>query len=179
VIQYEMPMEPDVYVHRAGRTARAGKTGVAWSVVSELEELAVKGIGRRFELRFEKVASFKPETSAAVLVERCVGMLERAERDSSRAVRRAAEKLAGALPELVQAESTRLGLALLLSKAYREEFYGQKDATLTGQEMAKIGVDDDAEERRPFRSHGGGGGFKGGRDGGSRGGGGRGGPRRR
>lgn len=83
----------------------------------------------------------------------------------------------------MQAESTRLGLALLLSKAYREEFYGQKDATLTGVEMAKIGIDEDAEERRPFRSggggghgggHGGGGGFRGGRDGGSRGG-----PRRR
>jgi hypothetical protein len=70
-----------------------------------------------------------------------------------------------------------MGLALLLSKAYREEFYGQKDATLTGQEMAKIGVEDGTEERKPFRSHGGGGhggGFKGGRDGGHRGG-----PRRR
>jgi len=176
VIQYEMPMEPDVYVHRAGRTARAGKTGVAWSVVSELEELAVKAIGRRFELRFEKVASFKPETSAAVLVERCVGLLERAERDSSRAVRRAAEKLAGALPELVQAESTRLGLALLMSKAYREEFYGQKDATLTGQEMAKIGVEEEGYEKPRHFGHGGGGR----RDGGHRSGGRDGGrPRRR
>ena len=177
VIQYEMPMEPDVYVHRAGRTARAGKTGVAWSVVSELEELAVKAIGRRFELRFEKVAAFKPETSASVLVERCVGMLERAERDSSRAVRRAAEKLAGALPELVQAESTRLGLALLLSKAYREEFYGQKDATLMGTEMSKIGVEEDrgGDDRPRF---GGGSRHGGGDRGGRHGGGDRGRPRR-
>ncbi|MCB9497659.1 MAG: DEAD/DEAH box helicase [Fibrobacteria bacterium] len=154
VIQYEMPMEPDVYVHRAGRTARAGKTGVAWSVVSELEELAVKGIGRRFDIRFEKVPAFDSDKSASVLVERCVGLLERAERDSMRAVQRAAEKIAAALPELVQAESTRMGLALLLSKAYREEFYGQKDATLLGTEMSKIGVEDGGDDRP---RHGGGG----------------------
>jgi len=171
VIQYEMPMEPDVYVHRAGRTARAGKTGVAWSVVSELEELAVKGIGRRFDLRFEKVAAFNSQNSAAVLVERCVALLERAERDSSRAVQRAAEKLAAALPDLVTAESTRMGLALLLSKAYREEFYGQKDATMMGGEMAKIGVETDGgEDRRP--RHSGGGHTGGGRPGGGRSGGG-------
>jgi len=175
VIQYEMPMEPDVYVHRAGRTARAGKTGVAWSVVSELEELAVKAIGRRFDIRVEKVPAFNSEKSAAVLVERCVALLERAERDSMRAVQRAAEKIAASLPDLVQAESTRMGLALLLSKAYREEFYGQKDATLLGTEMAKIGVEssEDREERRPRHGGGGfGGGSRGGRPGGDR-------PRRR
>lgn len=173
VIQYEMPMEPDVYVHRAGRTARAGKTGVAWSVVSELEELAVKAIGRRFDIRFEKVAPFSSEKNSAVLLERCVALLERAERDSSRAVQRGAEKLAAVLPELVQSESARMGLALLLSKAYREEFYGQKDASLLGQEMAKIGVESDDGDDRPHRGGGHGGhrhgGGHGGRSGGDRG----------
>lgn len=164
VIQYEMPMEPDIYVHRAGRTARAGKTGVAWSVVSELEELAVKAIGRRFDLRFEKIPPQKSNISADVLLERCVAMLERVERDSSRAVRRSAEKLAESLPALVEEEGTRMGLALLLSQLYRKEFYGQKDASLTGQELSVIGVDEDATERSAPRH--GGGHRPGGRDGG-------------
>ncbi|QQS03696.1 MAG: DEAD/DEAH box helicase [Fibrobacterota bacterium] len=184
VIQYELPMEPDVYVHRAGRTARAGKTGVAWTVVSELEELGVKAIGRRFDLRFEKVAAAKPESAGAILLERCVGLLERADRDSSRAVRRGAEKLEKLIPELLESESTRMGLALLISKAYREEFYGQKDASLAGQEMAKIGVEEDGEERHHGgggRHHGGSSSHGGGRPGGGGGrfGGGSGGPRRR
>jgi len=167
VIQYEMPMEPDIYVHRAGRTARAGKTGVAWSVVSELEELAVKAIGRRFDLRFEKVPPQKANISADILLERCVAMLERAERDSSRAVRRSAEKLAESLPALVAEEGTRMGLALLLSQLYRQEFYGQKDASLTGQELSAIGVDEDAFAHSAPPRHGGGGGHRpGGRDGG-------------
>ncbi|MGB1124798.1 MAG: DEAD/DEAH box helicase [Phycisphaeraceae bacterium] len=34
VINYDLPEDPEVYVHRIGRTARAGRRGVAWSFVS-------------------------------------------------------------------------------------------------------------------------------------------------
>lgn len=34
VINYDLPEDPEVYVHRIGRTARAGRKGVAWSLVS-------------------------------------------------------------------------------------------------------------------------------------------------
>ena len=38
VINYELPRHADVYVHRIGRTARAGKEGVAVSLVEQREE---------------------------------------------------------------------------------------------------------------------------------------------
>ncbi len=34
VINYDLPEDPEVYVHRIGRTARAGRRGVAWSFVT-------------------------------------------------------------------------------------------------------------------------------------------------
>ncbi|MCA9288887.1 MAG: hypothetical protein KDA05_09910, partial [Phycisphaerales bacterium] len=34
VVNYDLPEDPDVYVHRIGRTARAGRDGVAWSFVT-------------------------------------------------------------------------------------------------------------------------------------------------
>ena len=34
VINYDLPEDPEVYVHRIGRTARAGRKGVAWSFVT-------------------------------------------------------------------------------------------------------------------------------------------------
>ena len=33
VINYDLPDDPEVYVHRIGRTARAGRRGIAWSFV--------------------------------------------------------------------------------------------------------------------------------------------------
>jgi superfamily II DNA/RNA helicase len=40
VINYDIPEDPEVYIHRIGRTARAGRDGVAWSfVTSEQGEL--------------------------------------------------------------------------------------------------------------------------------------------
>ena len=34
VVNYDLPEDPDIYVHRIGRTARAGRDGVAWSLVT-------------------------------------------------------------------------------------------------------------------------------------------------
>ncbi|MBX3372568.1 MAG: DEAD/DEAH box helicase [Phycisphaeraceae bacterium] len=34
VVNFDLPEDPEVYVHRIGRTARAGRKGIAWSFVS-------------------------------------------------------------------------------------------------------------------------------------------------
>ena len=38
VINWDMPNEPEEYTHRVGRTARAGKGGIAISFVTEKDE---------------------------------------------------------------------------------------------------------------------------------------------
>lgn len=37
VVNYDIPVDPEIYVHRIGRTARAGRRGVAWSFVTSEE----------------------------------------------------------------------------------------------------------------------------------------------
>ncbi len=37
VINYELPRDPEIYVHRIGRTGRAGQTGIALSIFTESE----------------------------------------------------------------------------------------------------------------------------------------------
>ena len=40
VINYDMPGQLAQYLHRVGRTARAGRTGDAWTLVEEQEVIA-------------------------------------------------------------------------------------------------------------------------------------------
>ncbi|MEQ9450754.1 MAG: ATP-dependent RNA helicase DbpA [Pseudomonadales bacterium] len=44
VINYELPRDPEVYVHRVGRTGRAGESGQAFSIFTEAEASRVKAI---------------------------------------------------------------------------------------------------------------------------------------
>ena len=46
VINYELPRDPEIYVHRIGRTGRAGDTGRALSLFTEAERSRLQGIER-------------------------------------------------------------------------------------------------------------------------------------
>ncbi len=46
VINYELPHEPESYVHRIGRTGRAGATGAAWSLVDPSERSRLRAVER-------------------------------------------------------------------------------------------------------------------------------------
>ena len=62
VVNYDLPRSPDDYVHRIGRTARAGAKGVAVSFVSAATEAHMRVIEKRQDLRLarEQVAGFEP-----------------------------------------------------------------------------------------------------------------------
>ncbi len=52
VINYELPHEPESYVHRIGRTGRAGASGIAWSMVDPSERGRLRAV--------EKLIKFSP-----------------------------------------------------------------------------------------------------------------------
>ncbi|MCA1613361.1 MAG: DEAD/DEAH box helicase, partial [Acidobacteria bacterium] len=55
VINYDVPMQPEDYVHRIGRTGRAGKTGRAITLVSPVDELQMRAIERLTGQAVERV----------------------------------------------------------------------------------------------------------------------------
>ncbi|MFV0564203.1 MAG: DEAD/DEAH box helicase [Flavobacteriaceae bacterium] len=53
VINFDLPNTPETYVHRIGRTARAGKAGTAYSLCSADEKTYVKTIEQLIQLQLE------------------------------------------------------------------------------------------------------------------------------
>ncbi len=53
VVNYDVPSDPDAYVHRIGRTGRAGREGVAITLVEPRESRLLKNIERTVKTRLE------------------------------------------------------------------------------------------------------------------------------
>jgi ATP-dependent RNA helicase RhlE len=61
VINFELPHEPESYVHRIGRTARAGASGIAWSLVDPSEMSRLRAIERLTRVRPASLEMVIPE----------------------------------------------------------------------------------------------------------------------
>jgi ATP-dependent RNA helicase RhlE len=70
VINYDVPAAPEDYVHRIGRTGRAGNTGRAITLVTPVEELSMRAIERLTGQHVERIlidgfGGTKPQTLSA------------------------------------------------------------------------------------------------------------------
>ena len=65
VINFEIPNIPETYVHRIGRTGRAGLSGVAWSFVDKEERPYLKDIQRliKMDIPVEENHAYPPGTA--------------------------------------------------------------------------------------------------------------------
>ena len=71
VINYDLPRSPTDYIHRIGRTGRAGASGLAISFVSPATEAHFRLIEKRQGQRVprERIAGFEPTEAAPVVVD--------------------------------------------------------------------------------------------------------------
>jgi ATP-dependent RNA helicase DeaD len=53
IINYQLPEDPEVYIHRSGRTARAGKTGVSIIITNLREHYKVRLIEKKINKTFQ------------------------------------------------------------------------------------------------------------------------------
>jgi ATP-dependent RNA helicase SrmB len=66
VFNFDLPLTPDVYLHRIGRTGRAGRKGTAISLVEAHDHLLLEKIGRYLKepLKIRVVDELRPTTRA-------------------------------------------------------------------------------------------------------------------
>ena len=65
VFNYDAPWHPDDYIHRIGRTGRAGATGVAYTLVTKEDAEAIDGIEKLTGLKIERMGKAAPAVKAA------------------------------------------------------------------------------------------------------------------
>lgn len=81
VINFELPHEPESYVHRIGRTARAGASGVAWSLIDPTEMKRMRAIERLTKIKPEPLDVELPDGVEVLAADH---VSESAERDNGR-----------------------------------------------------------------------------------------------
>jgi len=85
VVNYELPNIPEDYVHRIGRTGRAGANGVALSLVCAEETSYLASIEKLTKQRFKKeiVEGFEPDPNASTVPPKQGGGRHKSSRRSS------------------------------------------------------------------------------------------------
>jgi ATP-dependent RNA helicase DeaD len=124
VFQYEVPDDPEQYIHRAGRTGRAGATGIAITLADPfLDQIPLKKIEKQYSLVFEERPCPTDEELATLVGERLTIQLEKklAERDNLKIERM--QRFVPLVKELVEDEHGLALIAMLLDDHYQQTLH--------------------------------------------------------
>jgi ATP-dependent RNA helicase DeaD len=163
VILYEAPEDPESYIHRAGRTGRAGAGGEAISLVNALEKVELNRISKRFQIDIQERSLPSEEEVQAIVYQRAVALLEAQLRERDRLQTERMQRfipflrqLGGIPEEETPSENTAMaGIAMLLDDFYHAAFHTAQippmegERPLTGPQNAERQERTRRQERRP------------------------------
>ncbi len=119
VFLYEPPEDQEAYIHRAGRTGRAGASGVAISLVAGMEEIELKRIGKAYHIDFQERALPTDEEVATVVSERLTAILEGELRGLDSVQKERMQRFVPLASTLGQTEDELSVIAMLLDEHYQ------------------------------------------------------------
>ena len=93
IIQIEPPKDPETYIHRSGRTGRAGSTGISITLVDRKKEGLIPYIQNKAGVTFERIGAPQPADMAAMAAERAVDAVRAVDISAVEFFRGAARKL--------------------------------------------------------------------------------------
>jgi ATP-dependent RNA helicase DeaD len=130
IFQYGPPEDPELYIHRAGRTGRAGASGKAVTLVSGMEKLDLQRTAQKFGIDMREVPMPTEEEVSSMVAERMVALLESRLRTRDRIQLERLRRFIPLVRELGRQEEDPLVLALLLDEIYQESLHKSPDAPL-------------------------------------------------
>jgi ATP-dependent RNA helicase DeaD len=123
VIIYEPPDDPELYIHRAGRTGRAGGGGVAISLVDVMEQMALDRIAKRYGIEMQQWPLPSDEDVEAIVAERVTVLLEARLRDRDRLKIERMQRFEPLIHDLRQSEEGLALLTMLVDDYYQQTLH--------------------------------------------------------
>ena len=120
VIQYEPPEDTEAYIHRAGRTGRAGATGVAITLVTGFEKYALERIAKQFSIEMEERQLPTDADVEAIVAQRLTALLEARLRTRDRLQTERSRRFVPLARQLIASEDESSIIAMLLDDYYQQ-----------------------------------------------------------
>jgi ATP-dependent RNA helicase DeaD len=124
VIIYEPPEDLELYIHRAGRTGRAGASGVAISLVDVLERMQLERIAKRYGIELQEWPLPSDEDVQAIVSQRVTALLEAQLRDRDRLQIERMQRFVPLVHSLSESEEGLALLTMLLDDYYQRTLHG-------------------------------------------------------
>jgi ATP-dependent RNA helicase DeaD len=139
IFQYGPPEDPELYIHRAGRTGRAGASGKAVTLVSGMEKIELQRIAQKFGIDMREVEMPTEEQVSAMVSERMIALLEAKLRTRDRIQLERLRRFVPLVRELGRQEEDPLVLALLLDEIYQASLHAALDTPAPRIEAERTG----------------------------------------
>ena len=120
VFQYELPEDTEAYIHRAGRTGRAGAAGVAMSLVNYGEKHLLSRIIAQYGIEMEERNLPTDEDVEAVVAERLIALLEARLRERDKLQTERSRRLIPLARSLAEIEDEAAVMTMLLDDTYQQ-----------------------------------------------------------
>jgi len=120
VIQYEPPAEAENYIHRAGRTGRAGSSGVAITLVNNVEKPVLDRIAKQFGIQMQERPLPSDDDVAILVSERLTALLEARLRQRDKLQTERSHRLAPLAHNLAEHEDETAIITMLLDDYYQQ-----------------------------------------------------------
>lgn len=133
VIIYEPPEDVELYIHRAGRTGRAGSGGVAISLVDVMEQMTLGRIAKRYGIDMQEWSLPGAEDVETLVSERVTVLLEARLRDRDRLQIERMQRFAPLIHELSQSDEGLALLTMLLDDYYQQTLHAPPPQPPTAQ----------------------------------------------
>jgi ATP-dependent RNA helicase DeaD len=123
VIQYEPPEDLEAYIHRAGRTGRAGATGTAITLINHKEKKQLTRIRAHYNIDIEECPLPRDEDVENLVAQRLIGQLEARLRDRDRLQIERMRRFGPLARQLAEDEDGLALLSMLLDDTYHTWMY--------------------------------------------------------